>query len=85
MFGPGWNEWDVSVMKQFKLPKSETDKLEFKVDFFNMPNHYSLGDPNTGVADVRDGGTPDNTTGNIYGGSQFYQPRLVQVGLRLMF
>ena len=85
IFGPGWSEWDVSVMKQFRLPKGESNKLEFKVDFFNVVNHYSLGDPSTGIADTRDGGQPDNTTGKVYGGSQFYQPRVVQVGLRLMF
>jgi hypothetical protein len=85
IFGPGFGDWDVSVMKQFRLPKGESNKLEFKVDFFNLPNHYNLGDPNTGVADVRDGGTPDPTTGLIYGGAGAYQPRLIQIGLRLWF
>ena len=85
IFGPGFGDWDVSVMKSFRLPVGETTKLDFKVDFFNLPNHYNLGDPNTGVADIRDGGSPDTTTGKIYGGAGAYQPRLIQVGLRLFF
>jgi hypothetical protein len=85
IFGPGFGDWDVSVMKSFKLPKGEANRLEYKMDFFNLPNHYNLGDPNLGVADTRDGGTPDPTTGKIYGGAGAYQPRLIQIGLRLVF
>jgi carboxypeptidase family protein len=85
IFGPGFGEWDVSVMKSFALAKGESKRLEFKIDFFNLPNHYNLGDPNTAMADTRDGGTPDYTSGKIYGGSGAYQPRLIQIGLRLLF
>ena len=53
------------------------------MDFFNLPNHYNLGDyVNTGIADTRDGGYPDPTSGKIYYGSS---PRLIQLGLRLLF
>lgn len=85
IFGPGFGEWDVSVLKQFQLPKGESNKLELKVDFFNFPNHYSLGDPSVGVADIRDGGSSDPGTGKVYGGAGQYQPRLIQIGLRLLF
>ena len=83
IFGPGFGNWDASVMKSFRLPKGESSRLEFKVDFFNLPNHYNLGDyVNTGIADTRDGGYPDPTSGKIYYGSS---PRLIQLGLRLLF
>jgi hypothetical protein len=72
-------------MKSFRLPKAEANRLEFKIDFFNLPNHYNLGDPSTGVADTRDGGVPDPTSGKIYNGANQYQPRLIQIGLRLLF
>ena len=85
IFGPGFGDWDMSVMKQFKLPKGEANRLEFKVDFFNLPNHYNLGDPDTGIYDTRDGGTVDTYSGKITGGANAYQPRLIQIGLRLMF
>jgi hypothetical protein len=85
IFGPGFGDWDLSVMKSFRLPKAEANRLEFKIDFFNLPNHYNLGDPSTGVADTRDGGVPDPTSGKIYNGANQYQPRLIQIGLRLLF
>jgi hypothetical protein len=85
IFGPGFGDWDVSVKKSFRLPGKETNRLEFKMDFFNLPNHYNLGDPNTAMADLRDGGTPDYTSGKIYYGASGYQPRLIQVGLLLVF
>lgn len=85
VFGPGFGQWDFSVMKSFRLPKGESNRLEFKVDFFNLPNHYNLGDPNNYLADTRDGGEPDPTAGYIYGGANAYQPRTIQIGLRLFF
>lgn len=85
LFGPGFGDWDVSVMKSFKMPGPEPDRLDFKVAFFNLHNHYNLGDPNPGIADTRDGGLPDPTSGKIYSGPAAYQPRLIQIGLRFSF
>ena len=85
IFGPGFGQWDFSVMKQFHLFKADANRLEFKVDFFNIFNHYNLGDPNNYVADTRDGGEPDPTAGKIYGGAAGYTPRLIQIGLRLFW
>src|SRR2546426_12568 len=85
IFGPGSGRWDLSVMKSFHLPKGESNRLEFKMDFFNLPNHYNLGTPSAGIADVRDGGTPDPSAGKIYGADNGYFPRLIQTGLRLVF
>jgi len=83
MFGPGFGNWDLSVMKSFRLSHGESKRLEFKADFFNLPNHYNLGDPNTYMADTRDGGYPDPTFGKIYYGNG--PPRVIQFGLRLFF
>ena len=85
IFGPGFGQWDFSVMKQFRLPRGEANRLEFKLDFFNLPNHYNLGDPNNYIADTRDGGEADPTAGKIYGGANAYAPRQIQIGLRLYF
>ncbi|HXX24205.1 MAG TPA: carboxypeptidase-like regulatory domain-containing protein [Terriglobia bacterium] len=84
IFGPGFGDWDLSAMKSFRIHNSESTKLEFKVDFFNLPNHYNLGDPDTGIYDVRDGGVVDAYSGKITGGAGAYAPRLIQIGLRLM-
>ena len=83
LFGPGFGNWDLSAMKSFRLPRGESNRLEFKADFFNLPNHYNLGDPNNCLADTRDGGNADPTCGKIYYGVG--APRLIQLGLRLFF
>jgi hypothetical protein len=85
MFGPGFGDWDLSAMKSFRIPVGEATKLEFKADFFNLPNHYNLGDPDTGIFDTRDGGQVDVYSGKITGGAGGYAPRLIQLGLRLIF
>ena len=83
LFGPGFGNWDLSAMRSFRLPHGESNRLEFKADFFNLPNHYNLGDPNNCLADTRDGGNADPTCGKIYYGVG--APRLIQLGLRLFF
>ena len=85
VFGPGFGNWDFSVMKDFRIPFGEATRLEFKADFFNIFNHYNLGDPNTCLADTRPGdeGFADDTCGKIYYGVG--APRLIQLGLRLLF
>jgi len=83
LFGPGFGNWDLSAMRSFPLPHGESNRLEFKADFFNLPNHYNLGDPNNCLADTRDGGNADPTCGKIYYGVG--APRLIQLGLRLFF
>jgi hypothetical protein len=85
MFGPGFGDWDLSAMKSFRVPVGEATKLEFKADFFNLPNHYNLGDPDTGIFDARDGGPVDTYSGKITSGAGGYAPRLIQLGLRLIF
>jgi Carboxypeptidase regulatory-like domain/TonB dependent receptor-like, beta-barrel len=38
--GPGYQEWDLSVFKTFRT--SENTHLEFRSEFFNLPNHANL-------------------------------------------
>ncbi len=84
LFGPGYSNWDLSVMKGWGMPYlGEAGRLEFKADFFNLANHYNLGDPDLTFPDVRDGGSPSSTFGKIYGG--YGPPRFIQVGLKLLF
>jgi hypothetical protein len=41
--GPGWNNWDMSLSKE--LPLTESKKLEFRAEFFNIFNHAQFGAP----------------------------------------
>jgi hypothetical protein len=37
--GPGRNNWDISLMKNFRLGKSETRRLQFRWETYNTFNH----------------------------------------------
>jgi hypothetical protein len=37
--GPGYTEWDMSLVKQF--PISDTKRFEFRAEFFNILNHVN--------------------------------------------
>jgi hypothetical protein len=73
MTGPGYYGWDLSLRKNFKLPREGTS-LMFQADAFNAFNHTNWGNPGTGVTG---GGF-----GQI-GGSN--PPRNVQFGAKFAF
>ena len=41
--GPGINNWDISVMKNFKF--TEAKSLQFQANFFNAFNHVQFFSP----------------------------------------
>ncbi|HWR16822.1 MAG TPA: TonB-dependent receptor [Terriglobales bacterium] len=70
--GPGSVNVDFSIFKS--IPISESLKLQFRSEFFNLLNHTNLGDPNTTF------GTPQ--FGKIFGAGP---SREIQFSLRLEF
>jgi len=85
--GPGINNWDLSIFKDFEIPwfgrvhgwsAGETAKLQFRTEMFNAFNHpqYSLGSA---------GGTlnfPDPAFGAV---TTERNPREIQLALKLVF
>lgn len=71
--GPSFLGWDLGAFKTFALG-SERLRLQFRGEFFNVPNHTNLGNPN---AQVTSGGF-----GSIRGASD---PRIGQLALKLLF
>jgi hypothetical protein len=71
--GPGIINWDFSANKNFQL--TERTRLEFRSEFFNLPNHPIFGAPGTNV------GTP--TYGVI--SSTAIDSRQIQFALKLSF
>lgn len=45
--GPGFFQWDFSAMKSFDL--TETLKLQFRADLFNILNHPNFSNPDGGI------------------------------------
>ncbi len=70
--GPGRNNWDLSVFKNFK-PREKVN-VQFRGEFFNVWNHASFRNPNVNAS--------DRNYGTI---SDAGPPRLVQFALKLTF
>jgi hypothetical protein len=74
--GPGINNWDISILKDFKLTESKS--MEFRSEFFNAFNHVQFYSPTL-------------QTGTEGGSAQFGQittdrgARIVQFALKLYF
>jgi hypothetical protein len=77
--GPGQQNWDFSLIKNFKL--TERQNLRFTTDFFNMWNHANFGNPT--VTDVETIGGANSPFGKIT--STVGTPRLIQFSLRYSF
>jgi hypothetical protein len=72
IIGPGWNNWNLSLRKVFKL--GERKNLRFTADAFNAFNHVNFNAPNT---------TTSSTSFGTISGSQ--PARNIQFGVRLSF
>ncbi len=70
--GPGTNNWDVSVQKQFVI--TERVRTEFRAEFYNAPHHFSYYGVDTTVGRATFGQV--NAAGD---------PRILQFGLRLSY
>ena len=66
-----WN-WDMALLKDTQI--REQMRLEFRCELFNAFNHAQFGPPNSSVASP--------TFGLI---SSARPPRLIQLGMRLVF
>jgi Carboxypeptidase regulatory-like domain len=93
LFGPGLWNWDIGLRKSISVTKAS--KLQFRVDLFNAFNHANLdfgreypqqgGGSTTVIADTRDGGLANPSSGKIFSAGTFPGPRVVQLGLKFEF
>ena len=72
LFGPGTNNWDIGVQKNFRL--AETSRFELRGEFFNAFNHAQFRNPDATVGDTNFGII-----------SSANPPRLVQLAGRLVW
>ncbi|MBI3697069.1 MAG: TonB-dependent receptor [Acidobacteria bacterium] len=75
LHGPGINNWDAGVEKEFPIPVREAMRLQFRGEFFNAFNHTQFGNPSA------DTGAGPNF-GRVAGARS---PRLVQFALKLLW
>lgn len=81
MYGPGVNNWDISVSKRFPL-FSESRYLQFRGEFFNVWNHTQFSSMDT-TARFNPAGQQVNLNFGAFTGAR--DPRLIQLSLRLNF
>lgn len=73
LFGPGFVSWDSGIFKNTTI--AERWMLQFRAEFFNLPNHANFGLP---ASDI----TVPATVGRINSAGD---PRTIQFGMRLQF
>jgi hypothetical protein len=76
--GPGLADLDASLFKTTQV--TETVRLQFRAEFFNVLNHVNLGTPN---ATVFSNGAINASAGLIT--TLATTPRQIQFGLKLIF
>jgi hypothetical protein len=74
--GCAWLDEDVSVLKQF--PISERVHLEFRSEFYNLFNRTKWASPSMSIAN-------SGTFGKIAGTDSYFQPRIVQFAMKLIW
>ena len=87
--GPGRNNWDGGLTKNFDLPwfNGEHSTLQFRWETFNTFNHPQWNGVSFYCSGLTLPGQPCNGANNIGNGevSSAYNPRITQVGLRFVF
>ncbi len=86
--GPGFNRWDLSLFKNFKV--TERVRMEFRSEFFNILNHPNFNQPNfggNGVVAIGGSGNFTNATFGEIGSTRDnpLDPRELQFALKLYF
>jgi hypothetical protein len=79
--GPGLNNWDLTLMKQFRL-WNEASRLQFRSEFYNAWNHPNFSYVDTYALFDESGKIANPTFGQINGARS---SRVIQLSLRLTF
>ena len=79
LIGPGFSQWDVSAIKNFKL--TEKARLQFRAESFNFLNHPSFTGIDT-VVRFDSAGRPAQTYGAVTGAGP---SRVLEFGMKLYF
>ncbi|MFZ1930638.1 MAG: carboxypeptidase regulatory-like domain-containing protein [Candidatus Sulfotelmatobacter sp.] len=83
--GPGINDWDISIIKNFKFTESKS--IQFQSNFFNAFNHTQFFGPTLGGGSLGGSGTFGQvTTDSTPSSSPYYRgPRIIQFALKAFF
>jgi hypothetical protein len=74
VYGPGRDNWNLSLFKSFNFSEARGSRLEIRLETFNAFNHTQYQNISTSYGDSRFGQVTST-----------YNPRNVQLGVKLMF
>ena len=78
--GPGRDDWNLSLFKNFIISEERGSRVEFRVETFNTWNHTQFqGDANNGGISINQGAS------NFGAVTSAFDPREFQFGLKLFF
>ena len=81
--GPGIENVDLSIFKNFRL--TETARLQFRAECFNLFNHTQVWGINTGFGGDNPGSGISATNANFGQASSWRDARTLQLALRFAF
>jgi hypothetical protein len=78
--GPGRDNWNMSLNKNFILSEARGSRLEFRAESYNTWNHTQF------KGDYNNGGISTNFGANNFGAvTAAFDPRVFQLGMKLIF
>ncbi len=78
--GPGRQNWNISLFKEFVLNETRGSRVEFRAESFNTFNHTQFGGPG------QNGGISTNLGATNFGAvTAAWDPRVFQLGLKLIY
>jgi hypothetical protein len=78
--GPGRQNWNLSLFKEFVINESRGSRVEFRAESFNTFNHTQFGGPG------QNGGISTNLGSSNFGAiTSAWDPRVFQLGLKLIY
>jgi len=80
LYGPGRDNWNLSLFKSFTFSESRGSRLEIRLESFNTFNHTQYQNIGTQWSSG-----PASTGGQFGQVTSTYNPRNVQLGVKLMF
>ena len=93
IYGPGINNWDFSVFKDFPFDQEQKRRIELRLEMFNAPNHTQFSSVATGLTfdaagKVTNLPTALGGTGGRYGFGTINgarDPRIIQLATKFYF
>jgi len=82
--GPGRQNWNLSLFKEFVINEDRGSRVEFRAESFNTWNHTQFGGPGQGGTNTA-GIITDLGSSNFGAVTSAWDPRVFQLGLKVIY